>query len=125
MPKPVETIKSRELWVITQNASRNKEGAGFKLRVVQYYKPAAGAEPAKSISVKLESGEYFRGDDGIERMKTKGLSPRDVKELLKTHVEKKMRIIQVVEALQDSPPPLPVEAVIDPLDKPNEDEAQF
>ncbi len=118
MPKPVETIKSRELWAITQNASRNKEGAGYKMRVVQYYKDG------KNVSVKLESGEYWKGEDGIERFKAKGLSPRDIKELLKTHTEKKMRVIQVVEWMQDNPPAIPVEDTIDPNDKP-EDEAGF
>jgi len=47
MPKPVETIKSRELLIITDTSSRNKPGAGYKMRVVQYYKDG------KNISVKL------------------------------------------------------------------------
>ena len=103
MPKPVETIKSRELLIITDTSSRNKPGAGYKMRVVQYYKDG------KNISVKLESGEYWAGDDGVTRFKAKGLSPRDIKELLKVDATTKKRIIQIVEALQDNPPAIPTE----------------
>lgn len=102
-------LKSRELKVLTERESRNKPGAGYKLRIVQYYQPAKNGTPAKSIAVKLESGEYWKGDDEIVRFKAKGLTLLDVRELLKTDVQAQKRVIQVVEALMATPPELPSE----------------
>lgn len=100
MAEKKDAISSRELKIITENASRNKEGAGYKFRVVQYIKDG------KSIAVKLESGEYWTGEDGIVRFKAKGLSLRDVEELLKTDIERQKRVIQVIHELMKNPPPL-------------------
>jgi len=99
-----DKLESRELRIIKDTPSRNKEGAGWKLRVVQYHKGG------KSLSVKLESGEYFKGDDGIVRFKTKGLSDRDMEELEKKAAEApELTVYQIVRRLQKNPPAIPQE----------------
>lgn len=103
-----DDLKSRELRVVSSNPSRNKEGSGWKLRVVEYYK--AG----KSISIKLESGEYFLGDDQVTRFKAKGLSLRDLEELEKIDAVTGKPIYLTVKALMKSPPPLPEEGEPEP-----------
>lgn len=108
--KKKDDIRSQELRVITSNPSRSKEGAGWKLRVVQYYKPATPTEGPKAISVKLESGEYWRGEDGRERMTAKGLTLRDIDELLKIDADGSgLRVIQTVAKLMKNPPAPPIE----------------
>lgn len=103
--KKPEELKSRELRVISSNPSRSKEGAGFKMRVVQYYKGQA------SVSVKLEVGEYFIHKDGGQGFTRKGFSPRDVEELLKIDATSPagLRVIQTALALMKAPPPIPAE----------------
>lgn len=97
-------LRSRELLVLADRKSNNKEGSGWKMRVVQYYKPG------ESISVKLEVGEYWKGDDGIVRFKAKGLADRDFDELEKTDAETGKPIYSTVRKLIKSPPPLPADS---------------
>ncbi len=102
--KKPEELKSRELRIISQNPSRNKEGAGFKMRVVQYYKGQT------NVATKLETGEYFQGDDG-PRFKAKGFTARDIEELLKIDATSPagLRVIQTALALMKNPPAIPAE----------------
>ena len=111
MASKKDELQSRELRVITDRASTNRPGAGWKMRVVQYYKQG------KSLAVKLEVGEYWKGDDGITRFKSKGLGDRDFDELEK--IDGGKTVYSIVRALIKSPPPLPVEEPkTDPLDQP-------
>lgn len=81
-----------ELLVVSSNESRNKPGSGWKTRVVQY------AKAGKSISVKLETGEYWTGDDGISRFKAKGFTAKDL-DALKPHWTAIMKLLK-------NPPPV-------------------
>lgn len=110
-------LKSTELLVLSSNASRSKEGAGFKLRVVQYHK--AG----KSIAVKLESGEYWTGDDGIVRFKAKGLTLRDLEELEKIDAQTGKALYLTVKNLMKSPPMPPTEEKAEQAPEPADPDA--
>ena len=112
-------IKSRELKVLSDKASKNTKGAGWKLRIVQYYKDG------KSIAVKLESGEYFLAEDGSPRFKAKGLSKYDVKELLKSDEAAGKRVIQVVYDIMENPPEVPSDEAPAEQKTFGEDEAPF
>lgn len=94
-------IQSVELLVLTSNPSRSKEGSGWKLRVVQYYKDG------KSIAVKLESGEYFQGEDGGSRFKAKGLTLKDLDALEKIDVSTQKSLYLTVKNLMKNPPAPP------------------
>ncbi len=52
--KKKDEIRSKELRVITSNPSRSKEGAGWKLRLVQYYKPATVTEGPKTVAIRVD-----------------------------------------------------------------------
>lgn len=108
------SIQSRELLILSSNESKNKPGSGWKLRVVQYHKDG------KSVSVKLETGEYWTGDDGVVRFKAKGLALRDLEALERKGADGKT-VYSAVKALMKDPPPIPEEV---PIDKPG-DEAPF
>lgn len=123
--KTNSNLKSRELRVITSNASRDKAGAGFKFRVTQYYRPASGDKAAQNISVKLESGEYWTGDDGIVRFKAKGLTLRDLEELEKIDATTGKAVYLTVKSLMKSPPPIPADEPEQGPDKEPESEVPF
>ena len=85
--------KQKELLVIRDQKSEKKEGAGWKIRVVQYILDGV------SKAVKLESGEYWVDQGtGETRYKTKGFSKRDL-ESCKPYWRDIMK-------LMDNPPPV-------------------
>ena len=108
MTEKKSEIQSRELRVISDNASRNKEGAGWKFRVIQYFKDG------KNVSVKLESGEYWAGDDGITRFKAKGLTLKDLEALEQIDAQTGKPIYLTVKGLMKTPPPVPAEGESSP-----------
>ena len=117
--KKKDEIRSKELRVVTSNPSRSKEGAGWKLRLVQYYKPATVSEGPKTVAIKLESGEYYLGDDKRERMSPKGLTLRDLEELLKIDGDGSgLRVIQNLVKVMKNPPAPPIEQTENPFEAP-------
>ncbi len=88
-----------ELLVVSKRESRNKPGAGWKIRVVQYVKDNKG------VSTKLEGGEYFPDQESKqERFKCKGLTAKDLDGPIR---EKWPQIM----ALLRNPPPIPADYI--------------
>jgi hypothetical protein len=124
-----DKLESRELRIISDFPSRNKPGSGHKMRVIHYAKEEGrpGSKSWKSLAVKLESGEYWKGDDGITRFKAKGLSARDLEALLAVEPGSNLRVIQSVLALMKNPPAFvpPAPAPSSPSASENPDKCPF
>lgn len=111
MPKPQVNMTSREIFVVSDTPSRNNPGAGWKIRLVQWIKEG------KSVSVKLEVGEYWKDKEtGEPRFKTKGLTLKDFSTISGKWKE--------IKPLFDNPPAVPAEAAA-PADAPEEDGPGF
>lgn len=94
----------RELLEFAKRDSRNKPGAGWKMRVVEYIKDGV------SKSVKLEAGEFYPDQETKKtRFKSKGLTWRDIDTLRSIDPNSGHTWITVAYNLMKNPPPIPPE----------------
>ena len=101
-------VRSVELLVLRNAPSRDKEGCGIKLRVVQWiFKKKEGGEGS---SVKFEKRSYFPGPDGDEHTgKAEGFGIDDFK-LLKAVVDGETNFVRVMKLMENPPAIKPVAA---------------